>query len=848
MTTRRWRGFATPRAIPWVFLIGGFALYAASASPGLAILDSGEFLGVAATLGIAHPTGYPLYALLGHLFAFSPWGTQAFCINLASAAAGAFAAFALALAALEYARLIGARAAAAACGALAAGVLVLLGRTLWSVATLAEVYALNAFFWAALAWAALRLRRTAAPGDLLLLALLGGLAMANHMTIGLMVAAAVVLAWPGRDRAKPLVKFIPLAAALFLLGCSVNLYAPLRAASHPVFNWNDPSTLKFWFHHVAALQYRCNFWDAGFAGATFALRKFIYDFPANVAPLSAFALVAVARGIKKGFRLLTAGFLAYAVAYMAYCCVYDIPDIDYYFIPFYLWAAFFTATGITICVQFLGARGRPTVGRAAAWVAAAMVIASGVWLGVRNIPYGDRHSFRFAETLGTRLLRPLPYRALIFPSGDTNTFICWYNVYAARRRPDVAVVDQVRLVSHGYLTALAARHSDLTIPPEAEIQPTIDRAVARGDFLPEGIVFQCSDDFILPELLTTIIADNIPRRPMFWGLGDPGEKLRPYIVPYELVMQIMMEPPPPAEMTARAEASVRALNRLVADTARTGPDEMRDLFFRDLMAVYYRGLSGYLLNWWILGPEVELFRGYISYFPDDVNGYQNLGWVYALMGKPAEAARYFRLALKVSPKDNVIRGRLIQALVASGQPREAARVIADFKSAAPGETEYLQGIVYRENGDLTRARRAFDAAAPHYQKNPTFWMEKGRTEDAAGDNVAAVASYTRAAALEPRDPFPLAARGIAYLRMDNLDAAAADLESALALRPGDAQAQYNLACVYARRGQPGMAMDHLEAAVKLNPARYVPMAKKDPDLASCRGSAAFDRLLAAGGP
>ena len=101
MTTRRWRGFATPRAIPWVFLIGGFALYAASASPGLAILDSGEFLGVAATLGIAHPTGYPLYALLGHLFAFSPWGTQAFCINLASAAAGAFAAYALALAALE---------------------------------------------------------------------------------------------------------------------------------------------------------------------------------------------------------------------------------------------------------------------------------------------------------------------------------------------------------------------------------------------------------------------------------------------------------------------------------------------------------------------------------------------------------------------------------------------------------------------------------------------------------------------------------------------------------------------------------------------------------------------------
>ena len=86
-------------ALPWAFLAGGLALYGAGAAPGLSILDSGEFLAVARTLGVAHPTGYPLYALLGQLATLIPWGDKGFLVNLVSAASGAGAAFFLALAA-----------------------------------------------------------------------------------------------------------------------------------------------------------------------------------------------------------------------------------------------------------------------------------------------------------------------------------------------------------------------------------------------------------------------------------------------------------------------------------------------------------------------------------------------------------------------------------------------------------------------------------------------------------------------------------------------------------------------------------------------------------------------------
>src|SRR4051812_30752293 len=67
--------------------LAAFALYAYTAAPGIVTFfdDTLEFQTVAPTFGIAHPTGYPLYTILGgiwtHLF---PVGTWAGRLNLLS--------------------------------------------------------------------------------------------------------------------------------------------------------------------------------------------------------------------------------------------------------------------------------------------------------------------------------------------------------------------------------------------------------------------------------------------------------------------------------------------------------------------------------------------------------------------------------------------------------------------------------------------------------------------------------------------------------------------------------------------------------------------------------------------
>src|SRR5438477_12600101 len=75
--------------------LGAFAVYVLPLAPDLLPGDSGEFQLAIPLLGIVHPTGYPLYLLLGKLFTLLPFATIAARVNLfsaagASAAVGAF--------------------------------------------------------------------------------------------------------------------------------------------------------------------------------------------------------------------------------------------------------------------------------------------------------------------------------------------------------------------------------------------------------------------------------------------------------------------------------------------------------------------------------------------------------------------------------------------------------------------------------------------------------------------------------------------------------------------------------------------------------------------------------------
>ena len=128
-------------------------VYIQTLAPSVATLfdDSLEFPLVAHDLAIAHPTGYPLYTLLGKLFTLGPFPNVAWAVNLLSAVAAATAVALVYLLTRQLTR----RRLPALLGAVALAA----SPVFWSQSVIAEVYALNAAFVAAMSWLALRWSR-----------------------------------------------------------------------------------------------------------------------------------------------------------------------------------------------------------------------------------------------------------------------------------------------------------------------------------------------------------------------------------------------------------------------------------------------------------------------------------------------------------------------------------------------------------------------------------------------------------------------------------------------------------------------------------------------------------------
>jgi hypothetical protein len=147
-----WERFGDGLLAAGLFVLG-LAAYTQTLAPSVAALfdDSLEFPLVSFRLGIAHPTGYPLYTLLGKLFTLAVPHNVAWAVNSLSAVAGALTVALVYLVIRQLAR----RRLPALLGAVALGVSPLF----WSQSVVAEVYTLNAAFVAAVLLLALRWAR-----------------------------------------------------------------------------------------------------------------------------------------------------------------------------------------------------------------------------------------------------------------------------------------------------------------------------------------------------------------------------------------------------------------------------------------------------------------------------------------------------------------------------------------------------------------------------------------------------------------------------------------------------------------------------------------------------------------
>lgn len=191
--------------------------------------DTFEFQVVAPQLGIAHPTGYPLYLLLGKLWTeVIPFGTVAWRLNVGTAV--------YALIAVTFLFLLGMRLGKRPLPALLAALALGLTPTFWSQAVEAEVYTLHALVVCAALWLMVEMSaRRVKMGDwrLVTLAILLGLGLTNHLTTLFLFppTALILLTALNHNRHQSLSSNLQSLAKLalaFFAPLTLYAYLPLR--------------------------------------------------------------------------------------------------------------------------------------------------------------------------------------------------------------------------------------------------------------------------------------------------------------------------------------------------------------------------------------------------------------------------------------------------------------------------------------------------------------------------------------------------------------------------------------------------------------------------------------------
>lgn len=516
MSERRGQGLARADGL-LALAAGGLAglVYWRMAAPGVLAGDSGELQFAAWLAGLSHPTGYPLYLILGWLWSHGldalGLAGPARAMNLLSALFGGLAVgltYLLAVAVVAQSR-AGERLPRPAerIAALVAALTFAWTPTLWSQAVIAEVYTLHAALVAAILWLALlwrgSVRRPAtAQVSLAALALLFGLGLAHHRTTLLLLPVLLVfLAWQapkGYWRWQQMVLLALLALAPLLL----YLYVPLRAPATPYLSielWPGQLTQLVDLSPAGLVSYLLG---QGFAGeiqgpgsAVAAAPSLLARFAAELTPAGVLlaALGVLVLALRRQWPLLWLTGASFALL-TGFNLFYTIGDIAVFYIPSYLIACIWIGVAVAWLAGLVAAavnRRWIGLGDGAGIATAVLLAALPVYLFLSLASAQDRSQDTAAADGWQALLAANPAPNAVLVSNDRDELMpLWYLQQVEGVRPDLAGVFPLLLPEPGWLDVGQAVDSALSTGRPVYLikpMPGLEVKAALGQPDPSGL-------------------------------------------------------------------------------------------------------------------------------------------------------------------------------------------------------------------------------------------------------------------------------------------------------------------------------------------------------------------------
>ncbi len=430
-----------------IIFIFSMLIYLFTLAPTVTGEDSGELAAGAYDFGVVHPSGYPLWTLLGGLMVrLFPFASPVYITNLLSAILASLSAVVLFITLKRFFQISN---GIAITGALSFAC----GSHLWSQAVITEVYTLHIFLLCLIIYTTFCWMKSLENKYLFLTSFLCGLALSNHhlaTLIGPILFVTVLICKP-----KVFISAKAIISCLFFLclGLLPYLYLPLAASGDPYMNWGDPSSWDRFVQHVTRQQYSD---DSMKEPRTLTSIWFHLKTLAswNTIQYTIFAIPFILTGIcvqyfkfRSLFYFTLGAFLVHSIG-LAELINFQDQRIELFaarvfFIPAYI----FTAIWLILGIQYIGKLCFSKLS-SEKMTACITLIASVLFIVILTKNFND-NNFRYyyyAYDHAKNILESLDENAILFPSGDHNTFPTLYLNHVENIRPDVLIADK-----YGYI-------------------------------------------------------------------------------------------------------------------------------------------------------------------------------------------------------------------------------------------------------------------------------------------------------------------------------------------------------------------------------------------------------------
>ncbi len=419
-----------------------FIILFSTLSPTVGLIDSGEIIFGINYLNILHPTGYPLFTLLGKIFSFLPFLEPAFKGNLLSFLLGFFTIILLYflikkitndnIVSLIYVTLFS------------------FNNLFWSIVNEIEVYSLTTFLLILLIYLFLKKEE---ENIFLFTAYVLGVSLTHHLML-LAIVLPMIIYFILKEKKK-----IFLFIIFFLLGFSLYLYLLIRANSEPIFNWGKPKDFLRLFWHISGKQYRIWSFSLPFNEV---INNFVKEINFLIKEMVYVYFLLVIIGIYflfKKSRELTVILVATIFIGILNSINYSIPDIQPYYLPTFIPLIIFSSYGFSNIKIFLTKITKLLI-----------FFITFLILLISNYQKNNKRNFYLVYDFVYNILKSLPENSLVLTNWWDFYSPSLYLQYLKNFRRDVIIIDKELLRRSFYLDYLRKVYPDLTNKVKSKLE------------------------------------------------------------------------------------------------------------------------------------------------------------------------------------------------------------------------------------------------------------------------------------------------------------------------------------------------------------------------------------------